>query len=545
MAPPDAVVIIIPGNVGGTTSPPYGQHNYPYPPPFPGIYITATPLEGYRFDYFTVNGVTTTANPTLIRLFSGQTYVVYVYWHAITPPVRIVTASHADYVSKTANVAVVEGAVSTLDFVLTPHRVALWIGKAGKGTTTPPLSQGYDYYWYDYSEVNPIEITAFPDTAAGFWFEGWLVDAAGSEEYFDTQNPIGLLPNKTRNLVAFFATSTVLLTITKTGEGTTDPPVGVNTIAYSNHNLIAITATPAPGYRFDSWYLLTDRPPDWGENYYYNDPSNPIELWPNKDLSLEAIFVLDTRVLTISTTAGGTTDPAPGSYTVTGPVTVTAIPEAGYRLSRWMLDGVNVGNPPSITVTMDGNHALEAFFEPIPVYSNVTISVVGQGTADPIGHYPDTYEIGDDLYVTATPATGWLLSTMRRNGVDWTSSSPGEFLNLQATEDINVVFEPIPPGKGVLECHAHVDGEVASATVAVAGVGSYTTPFSLELEPGNYTLNATYSGQSQTKTATIVEGETVTVEFQFTKPPPKECPFKNLESFPRLYKFLCDLWARQ
>ena len=28
-------------------------------------------------------------------------------------------------------------------------------------------------------------------------------------------------------------------------------------------------------------------------------------------------------------------------------------------------------------------------------------------------------------------------------------------------------------------------------------------------------------------------------------PPPKECPFKNLARFPRLYKFLCDMWAKK
>jgi len=85
-----------------------------------------------------------------------------------------------------------------------------------------------------------------------------------------------------------------------------------------------------------------------------------------------------------------------------------------------------------------------------PEYANGTISTIGEGSTDPAaGNYPGTWRVGDTLYVTAHPANGWRYELMRRNGVDWTTANPGEFLNLQSTELIEVVFveetTPSPP----------------------------------------------------------------------------------------------------
>jgi len=67
--------------------------------------------------------------------------------------------------------------------------------------------------------------------------------------------------------------------------------------------------------------------------------------------------------LRITTTIGGTTNPAPGEYTyVEGTsVNVTAVPNAGFSFAYWLLDSeMRTENP--ITITMDSNHTLEAYF---------------------------------------------------------------------------------------------------------------------------------------------------------------------------------------
>jgi parallel beta-helix repeat protein len=72
-----------------------------------------------------------------------------------------------------------------------------------------------------------------------------------------------------------------------------------------------------------------------------------------------------TYSLTITTTTGGTTNPAPGTYThaAGSSVQVTAIPSTGYVLDHWELDSVNVGSANPYSVLMDNNHTLHAVFK--------------------------------------------------------------------------------------------------------------------------------------------------------------------------------------
>ena len=72
--------------------------------------------------------------------------------------------------------------------------------------------------------------------------------------------------------------------------------------------------------------------------------------------------------LTIATTTGGTTTPAPGTYLhdKNSQVTVAAIPNTGYQFDHWDIDGSsNTSNP--ITLTMDKSYSLTAYFSPLGV----------------------------------------------------------------------------------------------------------------------------------------------------------------------------------
>lgn len=75
-----------------------------------------------------------------------------------------------------------------------------------------------------------------------------------------------------------------------------------------------------------------------------------------------------------------------------------------------------------------------------------------------------------------------------------------------------------------IEVHAYVNTNEVNATVEVVGIGTYTTPFSLELAPGEYTLNATYNDYSESKTVTVADGEVTPVVFTFAKKPPPPPP---------------------
>jgi hypothetical protein len=79
---------------------------------------------------------------------------------------------------------------------------------------------------------------------------------------------------------------------------------------------------------------------------------------------------------------------------------------------------------------------------------------------------------------------------------------------------------PPPPGKGTLYCRAFANSDVVAASVEVVGVGTYTTPFSLNLAPATYTLNASYQGQVKQTSATVVEAQITEVDFSFVKTTP-------------------------
>jgi hypothetical protein len=87
---------------------------------------------------------------------------------------------------------------------------------------------------------------------------------------------------------------------------------------------------------------------------------------------MEKIFELHgIPALSITTTAGGTTNPTPRTYayiyeqgTV---VSVSALPSTGYYFDHWQLDGAPAGTTNPMSVTMNTNHALKAFFVYSPV----------------------------------------------------------------------------------------------------------------------------------------------------------------------------------
>jgi len=243
-----------------------------------------------------------------------------------------------------------------------------------------------------------------------------------------------------------------------------------------------------------------------------------ISLLIDKDKTLTAYYEVVTieYTLTINTTAGGTTDPAPGTYTHPEGVSVvvTAIPDSGYEFDHWVLDGTTRTENP-ITVLMDSDHTLTAYFRLIPVEYTLTISATTGGTTEPApGSY--TYPEGTVVTVTAIPESGYRLVRWELDGAD-VGNLPSINVTMDADHTLHAVFEAIPPAQGVLECHAYVDSDEVSANVEVVGVGTYTTPFTVTLDVGDYTLNATYDTQTQTKTAHITEGETVRVDFTFAK----------------------------
>jgi uncharacterized repeat protein (TIGR02543 family) len=111
-----------------------------------------------------------------------------------------------------------------------------------------------------------------------------------------------------------------------------------------------------PGYVFDGWYL----------NGVYQGKLTTIPLTMTQDYTLVATFSVRTVCLTITNNPeqGGTTTPSAGiwNYTYGSQITVKEFPTTGCNFSGWYLDGEYQGLGTSITITMNQDRQLGAFF---------------------------------------------------------------------------------------------------------------------------------------------------------------------------------------
>jgi hypothetical protein len=138
------------------------------------------------------------------------------------------------------------------------------------------------------------------------------------------------------------------LTISSELGGTTDPPPG--NYFYNPGDQVEVTAIPDSGRTFMGW----------GGNATGTD--NPLTVIMDSDKFITANFNME-YTLTITTSTGGTTNPAPDTYTyVSGTdVTVRAIASSGYEFSNW--GGDASGSHEIITITLDSNKAIRAEFK--------------------------------------------------------------------------------------------------------------------------------------------------------------------------------------
>jgi len=146
----------------------------------------------------------------------------------------------------------------------------------------------------------------------------------------------------------------------------------------------------------------------------------------NKTDYHEISVTVENYALTISADAGGTTDPAPGTYIYdTGTqVTITATPDTGYRFANWSGDASGTDNP--ITITMDADKSITANF--IRQYTlTIAVGSGGGGTTNPTTG-TSTHDSGTQVSVTATPNTGYEFS-------GWTGDATGTTNPITITMD--------------------------------------------------------------------------------------------------------------
>ena len=144
------------------------------------------------------------------------------------------------------------------------------------------------------------------------------------------------------------------LTIQASAGGTTSPSPG--TYRHDKESQVTVKAVPSAGYRFKNWS---------GDS---SETTATITVTMDANKTVKANFTaVPARTLTIQASAGGTTEPAPGTYQRDqgSQVSVKAVPHEGYRFANWSGDAS--GEAASITVAMDRDKTIKANFAFIPV----------------------------------------------------------------------------------------------------------------------------------------------------------------------------------
>jgi riboflavin synthase alpha subunit len=363
----------------------------------------------------------------------------------------------------------------------------LTINVVGFGTTNPEPGE----YVADAGISVDVSATAY----SGWLFSHWQLD--GTNVSFT--NTYTVTMNQNHILTAVFVEETDIqeynLTISVVGSGTTDPEPG-EYVADSGTS-IEVNATAYSGWLFSHWELD-------GVNASF---TNTYTVTMDQSHALTAVFVPEeTSILynlTISVVGSGSTDPTAGDYVADAglSVTVTATANSSWLFSHWQLDGTNVSFTNTYTVTMNQNHILTAVFveeTDIQEY-NLTISVVGSGTTNPVagGYVADA---GVSVTVTATANSGWHFDYWLLNGV-YAGAASSCAVAMNQNQVLTAVFaQDSGQNQGNSQGNTQEpETSVQEYELTISVVGSGTT----DPEPGEYVADA---GTSVTVTAYPDEG---------------------------------------
>jgi uncharacterized repeat protein (TIGR02543 family) len=202
------------------------------------------------------------------------------------------------------------------------------VAPPGGGTTSPSVGT------HTIPQGDTVTVTATP--SAGYAFDYWEGDVADIHAPSTT-----VTMGADKAVTAHFVTRTLTIGVAPPGGGTTSPTAGTHN--YVPDQVVDITATPSPGYRFDHWS---------GDA---TGSANPVTVTMGADKTVTANFVAEEYSLTVDIAGQGAVirEPDLPSYHYGDQVTLTAIPAVGCEFAGWS-GGLTGGlNPQNVTIDAD------------------------------------------------------------------------------------------------------------------------------------------------------------------------------------------------
>lgn len=295
-------------------------------------------------------------------------------------------------------------------------------------------------------------------------------------------------------------------------------PSGSNMLYYYGQT-VYLQAYTYRGYVFDGWYL----------NGVYQGKLSTMAITMTQDYNVYAVFSQRTAILTITSNPvdGGTTTPSAGiwNYSLGSTATVKSYPANGNTFGGWYLDGTYQGLGSTITVTMDTDHQLSAFYSG----GNSNPTPEPTATPQPVTPTPGLPVPSLSFYCTSsTSSTGFnvaISGALSNNGTGL--SGAGIVLSYSATGgatwhdlayvltddygSFSAIWMPTASGNYLVRATWYSDGVYSTVSVTtnfavapfveenkVFSVTSNSTVSSLLFDSSTEQLKFTVSGQSGT-----------------------------------------------
>lgn len=381
------------------------------------VTVSPTVVNGY-ITVVAYAGTTAINASVTIDGYSGTTPSTF----TIPAGTYTLTATYQGTTLPSQQVIVTAGQTTTVTLQF-PVSYTLTIVSVTGGATSPVAGT------YSYSQGATAQVTA--TASSGYVFSNWLADGANA----GSANPLSITMTANHTVQPVFSLRTWALTIISATGGTTNPFAG--TYTRNDGTVQSITATASTGYAFAYWLV----------DGIEAGSTSTISVTMTSNHTVEPVFSVLTRTLTIVAGAGGDTSPLAGTYPYSygTVVQVTATASAGYKLSYWLLNGSNVGSANPINVTM----TVDATIQPVFVQDTIIITVVAgaNGTVSPSG--TQTLVIGASYQFVALPNTNYVFDHWDLSGANIGSTNP---LGLTAVSNMNgktitAVFAPyvVPP----------------------------------------------------------------------------------------------------
>lgn len=233
-----------------------------------------------------------------------------------------------------------------------------------------------------YDHGTSVQLT--PTAAAGYHFVDWSGDASGNA------NPLTVVMDGNKTITANFAVNTYTLTITANNGSVGKNPDQPN---YDHGSVVALTATPNPGYHFVDWT---------GDA---SGASDPLNLTMDGNKNVTANFAINLYAIMATAGANGSISPADTTHVPHGGgQSYLFSPAAGYHVAQVLVDGNPVDSLSGYTFSnVTGDHTISVAFA-LNQYT-LNVNVVGAGTVDKNPNQP-TYGHGSTVTLTANPSPG-------------------------------------------------------------------------------------------------------------------------------------------